>query len=342
VTATSEFLLADARTALRRRLAEPDWTDLSRAFAAWVLREPGLAGEFLSLVEVAATKEGAQQDFQTVAILGYGSDAGILSGTQIEALRKGLRRQAGREPLLDGVPMAFCLDAVGILGVALGVRIIADARITSEVVCWTGRFLKTSYEMERSEDWQRCLFAAADRQLGSPQNLSVPMSSAMADLRTALVARGVLNAADETQATEDAEQTLRLALLELQSDLPVDRATLRLAAVECVIRSAAHIVAGKTAARSVSPGSSLSKRDTEVHDVVGRELFGSHTNAEIMKDVNLKKRLRNECKLTPGDAAKRCLDRVRHSKGYPLSREVTKKRATRNQTTGKNGQRRPS
>ena len=30
MTATSDFLLADARAALRRRLAEPDRTDLSR------------------------------------------------------------------------------------------------------------------------------------------------------------------------------------------------------------------------------------------------------------------------------------------------------------------------
>ena len=75
--------------------------------------------------------------------------------------------------------MAFCLDAVGILGVALGVRVVADAKITSDVVRWTARFLKTSYEMERTEDWQRCLFAAGDRQLGSPLNLPLPLSAAV-------------------------------------------------------------------------------------------------------------------------------------------------------------------
>jgi hypothetical protein len=329
VTATSDFLLADARAALRRRLAEPDRTDLSRAFAAWVLREPGLAAEFASLVELAASRKGAQQDFQTVAILGYGSEAGILTGEQVEALRKGLRRQAGREPLVDSVPMAFCLDAVGILGVALGVRIIADAKTTSEVVRWAGRFLKTSYEMERTEDWQRCLFAAGDRQLGSPLNLPVPTSAAVADLRTALITRGVLGTVDDTQATVDAEQTLRLAYLEPQADLPGDRAMLRLAAVEFVIRATAPIVTSK-AARSVGLGSSLSPRDASVHDVIGKELFNTHTNAEIMKDLKLRKRLLTECKLESGDATKRSIDRIRQAKGYPLSRAVAKKRASRN------------
>ena len=61
-----------------------------------------------------------------------------------------------------------------------------------------------------------------------------------------------------------------------------------------------------------------------------------------MKDVNVKKRLRAECQLTSNDAIKRCLDRIRETKGYPLSREVTKKRAARNQTTVKNGPRRSS
>jgi hypothetical protein len=236
--------------------------------------------------------------------------------------------------------MAFCQDAVGILGVALGVKAVADEQITSEVVLWTARFLKASYDMERTEDWHRCLFAAADRQLGSPQNLSVPPAAVVADLRTALVARGVLN--DEALAAEDSDQTLRLALTESQADLPIDRAMLRLAAMEFVIRNAVPIAGSKASARSPGIGGSLSSRDASVHEVVGKDLFNSHTNAEIMKDPNVKKRLRAECQLTSNDAIKRCLDRIREAKRYPLSREVTKKRATQNQTTGKNGQRRSS
>ncbi len=340
MTATSEFLLADARAALRRRLADPDRTELSRAFAAWLLREPPLKAELASLVTAAAERKGAQQDFQTVATLGYGAEAGVIEGPQVDALKQGLRRLAGREPFVDGVPMPFCQDAVGILGVALGVKAVGDGQITSEVVRWTARFLKASYDMERAEDWHRCLFASADQQLGSPQNLSVPPSAAVADLRTVLVARGVLN--DEALVTEDSDQTLQLALTESQADLPIDRAVLLLAAMEFVIRNAAPTAGGKSSARSAGIGGALSKRDASVHEVVGKDLFNSHTNAEIMKDVTVKKRLRAECQLTSSDAIKRCLDRIREAKGYPLSREVTKKRATQNQTTGKNGQRCPS
>jgi hypothetical protein len=72
---------------------------------------------------------------------------------------------------------------------------------------------------------------------------------------------------------------------------------------------------------------SLSKRDTKVHDIVGRERFCTMTNAEIMKEISMKKRLRVECDLEPGDAAKRSLDRIRQAKGYLLSREIARKRS---------------
>jgi hypothetical protein len=327
VSTTSEFLLADARAALRRRVSEDGRTELSRAFAAWLLREPG--AEFGSLVSEAATREGAQQDFHTVAILGFGADAGILGAEQMEALKKGLRRQAGREVFIDGLPVAFCSDAVGILGVALGTNAVADPELTDQVLKWASKFLKNSYDAERTEDWHRCLFVAGDRQLGSPLNLSVPKSPATADVRTALVARGLIEAGDDRGAEEDGQQALRLAMRELGNELPCDRAALRLAAVEAVIQAAVPMAGGKHALGSPKRGGSLSDRDVRVHDSIGRERFCTLTNAEIMKEPTVKKFLRVDFQLEPGgDAAKRCLDRIRHAKGYPLSREIAEKRST--------------
>lgn len=66
------FLLADARAALRRRVADADRTELSRAFARWLLDDRDSDGELVALVSNAATRQGALQDFPTVAILGFG------------------------------------------------------------------------------------------------------------------------------------------------------------------------------------------------------------------------------------------------------------------------------
>jgi hypothetical protein len=71
----------------------------------------------------------------------------------------------------------------------------------------------------------------------------------------------------------------------------------------------------------------LSKRDIKVHDVVGRECFRTMRNVEIMNEPSIRKRLRTECQLKTGDASKGCLDRIRHAMGYPLSREIARKRS---------------
>ena len=85
-----------------------------------------------------------------------------------------------------------------------------------------------------------------------------------------------------------------------------------------------------TTQQSAKGRPSLSERDAQVHDLVGEKNFSNLTNAEIMRDRLLKKQLREKCNLnTNDDATKCCLDRVRNAKGYPLSREVTKKRSSR-------------
>ena len=152
-----------------------------------------------------------------------------------------------------------------------------------------------------------------------------PRSAATADVRQALFARGLIEISDNTQSAEDDAQTLRLAIREPQNELNRNRAAIHLAAVESVIGAAAPSSGGKDAARAGKRSGLLSDRDLQIHDVVGGERFRTLKNAEIMKETNLKKRLRLDFGLEPGDAAKRCLDRIREAKGYPLSREIAKK-----------------
>jgi hypothetical protein len=227
----------EARAALRTRIAASCRRDLSKVFAAWLLQEAEQRAEFASIAGQAAKREGADQDFQTIAILGFAAEAGLLSGPQVETLKRGLGRLAGRKPVVNGTPMAFCADAVGILGVALGTGMVADAEVTGQVVRWAAKFLRTSYERDQAEEWRRCLFAIADRQLGSPLHLSMPKSAETADVRSTLRARGLIDAGHGNHAKEDAVQTLELAIQDLPRDCDCDRVALRLAALELVLRT---------------------------------------------------------------------------------------------------------
>src|SRR5580700_10483386 len=93
--------------------------------------------------------------------------------------------------------------------------ILQDRRSTDQIVKWISKFLKKSYDEERTEDWQRCLFAAADQQLGGSLDLTILKSSATADVRMALVSKGLIDAGDAESADQDGHQTLTLAMREL-------------------------------------------------------------------------------------------------------------------------------
>ncbi|MBL8227242.1 MAG: hypothetical protein JNL98_02140 [Bryobacterales bacterium] len=308
-------------------MTDAERPELSKAFAGWLLGNTKPGGELASLASAAAEREGALQDFQTVAILGFGASAGILGGVQTSALKKGLRRQIGREVVIDEVPAAFCSDAVGILGVVLGTKAIADTELTSDVVKWLSKFLKNSYEGRCTEDWQRCLFAAADGQLGSPLKLSMPLSPACADARIALTAKGVIETGTGSPGDQDGERVLALTVRELPHELSCDQAALRLAAVEAIVQTVVPAVGRNVIHHAPEGRHALSDRDKRLRNAIGAERFRTLTNAEIMKEASPKKVLHAEGLDAGTDAAKSCLDRIRKAEGYPLSRDVVKKRS---------------
>ena len=229
---------AEARATLREHMAATCLGELNKAFAVWLLRESEQSAGLASIVDQAAKREGADQDFQTAALLGFAAAADVLSASQVGALKTSLHRLAGRSSVVNGVPMAFCADAVGILGVALGTMALAETDVTAEIVGWAGRFLRASYDRDGVEDWRRCLLAVAGRHLDKTLDLEIPPSAATADVRTALVSRGLLDVSDKGRAQEDAVETLKLAVQEPPTNLTHDRAALRLAAFEWVTRTA--------------------------------------------------------------------------------------------------------
>lgn len=120
---------------------------------------------------------------------------------------------------------------MGILGIAIGVGVIAAAETTRRAADWAARFLKSGYTRGRAEDWERCLFAAADRKLGSPLGLPMPTSAATADVRVALMAVDLVDQL-AVEPRQDGVLTLALVDQDLPEDFNCERAALRLKALE--------------------------------------------------------------------------------------------------------------
>ena len=244
MSGAASILLADAVAALERQLEARPQTDLAIVFASWVATGTTTGTEATHIVEKAAQRSGAQQDFQTVAALGFALHAGSLDAGAKAALKQGLDRLAGRQPFVDDVPMAFCSDAVGLLGVALGTKALADAALLAKVTAWLESFVKKMNQMEGTEDWQRCLFHAADQVFDGNIGIDLVASADCADVRVALSARGIL------QATELASEQEELAVIGLLTHtsithVPYERAAIRLAALKWVLRAAPTTVPGR-------------------------------------------------------------------------------------------------
>jgi hypothetical protein len=251
VSDTSGFLVSDARSALLRILTHRPQTDPAILFAHWMLRRAGGDAEAKQIAAAAAQHAGAQLDFQTVAALGFARESGLLGSETSGTLKQGLERLAGRQPFVDGNPMPFCSDAVGILGVALGTRALADKTVSAKIVAWLTSYLPTIYGFDGTEDWQRQLFRAADTVAGAGINLPPVSNGKAADVLVALAAKGIFPRTAGKQAEHEEEQALKAILSDAAIEIPYERAAVRLTALEHVIRSAPTAVPGRISAEGL-------------------------------------------------------------------------------------------
>lgn len=238
----SALLLADARANLQRTLAQRPQTASAVAFAYWILRREPDTHEAKEIAEACARMAGAQLDFQTVAALGFASQSGLLGAEAMPPLRQGLERLAGRTPIVDGIPMGFCSDAVGVLGVTLGCKSLSDAALSSQIAKWISGFLTLIYNLDGTENWQRHIFQAADLILNGNTALPTSALEQAQDVRLALSSINVLPRIDG--AAGDLQETLVLRLIIDQGthETSFERAALRLAAIDHIVRAAPTVV----------------------------------------------------------------------------------------------------
>jgi hypothetical protein len=187
----SEILLNDARAALVKNLTTfSGQNKLESVFAAWLLPEQVAESIIRNSVRLASAHTGGERTYQDVAVLGFASTVYSIEFDQLSALNAGLQWLAGREPFLYGQPMSFCLNAVALLGIVLGMKNITEQATKQAVADWIGKFITKSYGM--LEGWQKCLLAVAQREVNVLPNLPVPSDPAYADIRIALHAKGLL------------------------------------------------------------------------------------------------------------------------------------------------------
>lgn len=232
VTSPEEILLSDARKQLLRELQNLRGKgNLDEAFAAWLLPATDIEFQLREVAQAASEHTGGQRTYRDVAILGFTAAAGILEDFQREALQFGLEWVSGRAPLIDGQPMDFCTDPVGLLGISLGARLANDVAVKAKVNEWLDSVIKQSFQ-SRLDDWQKCLLCAVKQQENS-NVMFLPTGSQSADVRVALRSKGMLPDALDSNY-QDYIDTLSLVKRNCGADVPPIRAALRLAALDSI------------------------------------------------------------------------------------------------------------
>ena len=232
MSAVAEILLCDARQTLIREVsAAAGKHNLHETFAAWLMPGNAYGLRMDTAVQAALAASGAGRTYREVALLGYAAHASRLDLAGQSTLTAWLRWLTGREPVVSNVPMAFCTDSVGLLGVALGSRTVGDEGVKQGVSCWLGRCIEARTEASDGPD-DDVLLVAVEWAAGRTIENHRLTDSSVADVRVALRARGLLS--DLPMRPDDDEECDTLALIQQETapTLGVARAAMRLAALQ--------------------------------------------------------------------------------------------------------------
>ncbi len=234
MNSVDEILISDAQKSLLQNVSSLSGkANLDEVFASWLLPTENMLSDLKTIAEQASNRTGASRTYQDVAILGYSVEAGVIEASIVTALRDGLQWQAGRSTLIDGIPTGISQDAIALMGIALGTRLLADEDLMRLVSEWIAGFIHKAYEMRGVEDWHKCLFAATQQILHIKPEIPLPENDDISDVQVALSAKKLL------PQTEIKDETEIKALYYLKSHdstkVEASRAALSLAAYNTIV-----------------------------------------------------------------------------------------------------------
>lgn len=192
LTVVRRILIDDAVASLRRQsesLARSG--SVEEAFAAWLL--PNVADtqfDVPAAVTRALGQIGALRQYRDVAVFGFAAELDIQVGEIRPALATGLEWLVGRTPFApDSVP-SFEIDAIALLGIALGVNRV-EATLQEPSRRWLENVLSRSAALPRIDAFDKVILGASQLLLSGASRPAADVTSGTADIRTALRARGI-------------------------------------------------------------------------------------------------------------------------------------------------------
>lgn len=192
MSVVQDILIDDALAGLRRQTASLARTGtLDEVFAAWLLPDPAEAQlDVATAASRARAQTGPMRQYRDVAILGYASAIGIDVIPNKPILEAGARWLVGRAPFAPDAVPSFEIDAIALLGIAVGVAHLSEP-LAGTASSWLDGLLSRSLALPRVDAFDTLFFGASRLILSHGAGPAPDTSEAMAEVRTALRAKGV-------------------------------------------------------------------------------------------------------------------------------------------------------
>lgn len=240
-------LLDDVHSTLTRGIIKSlGQNPLEIAVTAWLAPDVSPKFEWRGLLDDIVST--AKRTYRQTAVLGVAAQVERLNNTAISSLTTDLEQLFGREPVVSGTPMPFCMDGLALSGIMLGAHFLGDDSLTARAATWIARCCEVTADGKGLEEWQEWLLRLVGSQTSLPWIGNRSWSPTASTVSVALRSKGVVPVTSaEAEETEEEEA---LAMIQASSggELPLGYAVLRLAALNWIrrIRPVADLRAAST------------------------------------------------------------------------------------------------
>lgn len=228
-------LLDDSKSALIRGIANAlGQNPLDLAFTAWLT--PEVASHFVrgrTIEEIVATEK---RSYRQTATLGILARTESLGDAAVAVLASDLEQLFGRDPVVSGTPMPFCMDGMALAGIMLGMHAIQNSAVNLRAAEWLSRCAKVTAEGNGLEEWQEWLLRLVGEHSSIKWHGHRPWSPIASIVSVALMSKGIgLAKAIETEESDE-EEALKAIQTISCGELPLGHSVLRLAALNRIRR----------------------------------------------------------------------------------------------------------
>jgi hypothetical protein len=240
VSTTADFLLSDVEATLQRRVVEiAHDRPLDLALTVWLFGKDSIQRPVPEILQsIRATVASPIRTYREVAALGYLLASGISDEPSLAAFRHGAEWLCGCSAFIENAPVGFATDAIALLGVALGSANAKSDAIAQRIKNWLAGFVGRLFLFENVDEYQRTMIVAALSIIGGDIP-AITFSPTCADIRVALAGK---NISLSPNLDQDSYDTLDNAMSKPALDISIEKACLRLFALQWLRRSTPRIV----------------------------------------------------------------------------------------------------